>query len=92
VRVQPDQIVESVDASLKRLGTDYIDLLQVCMLLAGRGVFSDWVKKVVLCACVCVCVHVYVSVCVSIELVGGWGVRVCVGRGRDHASVCLALA
>lgn len=29
VRVTPDQIVESVDASLKRLGTDYIDLLQV---------------------------------------------------------------
>jgi aryl-alcohol dehydrogenase-like predicted oxidoreductase len=29
VRVEPDQIVESVDASLKRLGTDYIDLLQV---------------------------------------------------------------
>lgn len=29
VRVEPDQIVESVDASLQRLGTDYIDLLQV---------------------------------------------------------------
>lgn len=29
VRVTPDQIVESVDKSLKRLGTDYIDLLQV---------------------------------------------------------------
>lgn len=38
VRVQPDQIVESVDASLKRLGTDYIDLLQVGALTwAGRG-------------------------------------------------------
>lgn len=29
VRVEPQQIEESVDASLKRLGTDYIDLLQV---------------------------------------------------------------
>jgi hypothetical protein len=27
-----------VDASLKRLGTDYIDLLQVSALWAGRGV------------------------------------------------------
>jgi hypothetical protein len=33
VRVTPDQIVESVDASLKRLGTDYIDLLQVRLTL-----------------------------------------------------------
>ncbi|KAG1677342.1 hypothetical protein FOA52_010721 [Chlamydomonas sp. UWO 241] len=29
VRVTPDQIVQSVDRSLQRLGTDYIDLLQV---------------------------------------------------------------
>eukprot|EP00798_Chlamydomonas_sp_ICE-L_P018990 gene18990-25572_t len=28
-RVSKDQIIESVDASLKRLGTDYIDLLQI---------------------------------------------------------------
>ena len=35
VRVEPDQIVESVDASLKRLGTDYIDLLQVCVCVGG---------------------------------------------------------
>lgn len=41
VRVTPDQIVESVDASLKRLGTDYIDLLQVWTVRpvwgGGRG-------------------------------------------------------
>eukprot|EP00878_Enallax_costatus_P026194 GHUV01028079.1.p1 GENE.GHUV01028079.1~~GHUV01028079.1.p1 ORF type:complete len:235 (+),score=53.62 GHUV01028079.1:95-799(+) len=29
VRVTRDQIIESVDKSLKRLGTDYIDLLQI---------------------------------------------------------------
>lgn len=28
-RVSPDQIVESVDASLARLQTDHIDLLQI---------------------------------------------------------------
>jgi aryl-alcohol dehydrogenase-like predicted oxidoreductase len=27
--VTPDQIVDSVEASLQRLGTDYIDLLQI---------------------------------------------------------------
>ena len=31
-RVTPDQISESVDKSLARLGTDYIDLLQVTVL------------------------------------------------------------
>lgn len=37
VRVTPDQLVGSVDASLKRLGTDYIDLLQVwtCVGMGG---------------------------------------------------------
>lgn len=50
VRVTPAQIVESVDASLKRLGTDYIDLLQVgvcacvrvCMCVLGRSPCVAW--------------------------------------------------
>ena len=31
-RITPKQIRDSVDASLRRLGTDYIDLLQVCVM------------------------------------------------------------
>jgi hypothetical protein len=51
VRVQPDQIVESVDASLKRLGTDYIDLLQVGERVAGMdagGGAALWTEELLL--------------------------------------------
>jgi hypothetical protein len=40
----PEQIVESVEGSLRRLGTDYIDLLQVSYAL----------YVTVCCSCVCV--------------------------------------
>lgn len=57
MRVQPDQIVESVDASLKRLGTDYIDLLQVMQLvlhcLAGVALSYATVSR--LCSMCVVC-------------------------------------
>lgn len=42
-RVNEKNIVESVDSSLKRLGTDYVDLLQIhwvsCPELGGLGAF-----------------------------------------------------
>jgi hypothetical protein len=40
-RVTPAQIAQSVDASLKRLGTDYIDLLQIHWC-GGRAAPAPW--------------------------------------------------
>lgn len=52
VRVERDQIIESVDASLKRLRTDYIDLLQIHWWGGGAVL-------VVLCRCIRAACHCF---------------------------------
>jgi len=76
VRVTPEQIQESVDRSLSRLGTDHLDLLQIhwpdrelCWILFISQILSLVARAVSLlflvcvCACVCVCLLVPARVC-----------------------------
>jgi len=71
VRVQPDQIVESVDRSLARLQTDHLDLLQVCVRVCVRACVRECVHvcvracvRVCVRACVCACMRACVRACV----------------------------